>query len=75
MLQSIMYPINNAPNLKKPAGIYVVRLVLSQAPITYMGLPLGVKFIHADVWDMVIEEFEKKLFCFSRKTLDEACLA
>lgn len=59
VLKSIIYPINQVPNVEELAGI--MGCSIETLPTLYSGLPLGAKFKNYKVWNGIIEKFEKRL--------------
>lgn len=58
-LKSIIYQVNNAPNLEEVSGIWGCSIELS--PTTYLGLALEGKFKYCEMWNGVIETLDKRL--------------
>lgn len=54
-----MYPVNNVPNIEELAS--VMGCSIGTFPTTYLGLPLGSKFKNVEIWNGIIEKFEKRL--------------
>nr|XP_016515287.1 PREDICTED: uncharacterized protein LOC107831999 [Nicotiana tabacum] len=59
MLKSMIYPVNEVPNLEELANL--MGCSIGSLPTTYLGLPLGAKYKATDIWNGVIERVEKKL--------------
>lgn len=57
--KSILSPVGNVPNVAESATILGCDLV--QLPITYLGLPFGVKSSLKSIWNRVIERMGSKL--------------
>nr|XP_016486391.1 PREDICTED: uncharacterized protein LOC107806694 [Nicotiana tabacum] len=57
--KSIIYPVNQVSNIEELAGI--IGCSIGSLPTTYLGLPLGAKFKSCDIWNGVVENFEKRL--------------
>nr|XP_016485156.1 PREDICTED: uncharacterized protein LOC107805603 [Nicotiana tabacum] len=59
MLKSIIYLVNEVPNLEELADLLCCKI--GSLPTTYLGLPLGAKFKSVGIWGGIIEKMEKKL--------------
>ncbi|XP_070021916.1 uncharacterized protein LOC142177631 [Nicotiana tabacum] len=57
--KSIIYPVNRVSNIEELVGI--IGCSIGSLPTTYLGLPLGAKFKNSDIWNGVVENFEKRL--------------
>lgn len=57
MSKSIIYPVNVVPNLEELAEIMFCNI--GSFPTTYLGLPLGASHKAVEIWNVVIEKFEK----------------
>ncbi|XP_070025308.1 uncharacterized protein [Nicotiana sylvestris] len=65
MLKSVIYPVNSVPNLLELADIMGCNT--GSFPTTYLGLPLGTKYKSTEIWNAVVEKFEKKLATWQRQ--------
>nr|XP_009623455.1 uncharacterized protein LOC104114666 [Nicotiana tomentosiformis] len=59
MIKSIIYPVNEVQNLEMLADILCCEI--GSFPTTYLGLPLGAKHKSTEIWNGVVEKFEKNL--------------
>ena len=57
--KSLILPIGNVENLDELA--FELGCRIGAIPSTYLGLPLGMRHNHIQVWDGVKERFRKKL--------------
>nr|XP_016438177.1 PREDICTED: uncharacterized protein LOC107764153 [Nicotiana tabacum] len=65
--KSIIYPVNHVSNIEELAGI--IGCSIGSLPTTYLGLPLGSKFKSYDIWNGVVENFEKRLTSWQQQYL------
>lgn len=54
-----IYPVNNVLNVEVLTGI--MGCSIGTLPTTYLDLLLGAKFKNCDIWNGVVEKFEKRL--------------
>lgn len=59
MSKSVMYPVNDVPNLEESFNI--MGCTIGSFPTTYLGLPLGAKYKNTKIWNGIIGKFEKRL--------------
>lgn len=59
MLKRTIYPVNEVPELEEFARLMCCNV--GSFPTVYLGLPLGAKYKSQDIWNGVIENFEKRL--------------
>lgn len=59
MAKSVIYSVNEVPNLEELAGI--MGCGIGHFPTTYLGLPLGAKYKATEVWNGVTEKVENRL--------------
>lgn len=62
-----MSPVGVVPNAGRFAKVLDCDLV--PLLILYLGLPLGAKFSFLDIWNLVIERMDRKLYCWKGKYL------
>ncbi|XP_075083429.1 uncharacterized protein LOC142167168 [Nicotiana tabacum] len=65
--KSIIYPVNRVSNIEELAGI--IGCSIGSLPTTYLGLPLRTKFKSCDIWNGVVENFEKRLASWQQQYL------
>lgn len=59
MLKRTIYPINPIPNLEELAEVMCCKV--GTFPTSYLGLTLEARYKSLNIWDGVIEKFERKL--------------
>jgi len=57
MSKSIIYPVNEVPNLENLANIMCCSI--GSFPTTYLGLPLGASYKSVGAWSGIVEKFER----------------
>ncbi|XP_059294623.1 uncharacterized protein LOC132047621 [Lycium ferocissimum] len=65
--KSVIYPLNEIPNIKEVADIMGCKVGVFLAK--YLGLPLGSKAKAVTIWNDIVERCEKKLSSWKRKYL------
>lgn len=66
MPKSVIYPVNVVPDFVELADI--MGFTIGNFPTTYLGLPLGATHKATEIWNGVIEKFEKRLAAWQSST-------
>lgn len=67
MSKSIIYPVHEVPELDMLAEL--MYCTTGPFPTSYLGLPLCAKYKSIEIWNGVIEKFEKRLASWQRQYL------
>ncbi|XP_075079709.1 uncharacterized protein LOC142164900 [Nicotiana tabacum] len=62
VLKSIMYLVNDVPNLEELSNI--MGCTIGSLPTTYLGLFLGARYKNTEIWNGIIRKFEKAAVSF-----------
>lgn len=66
MLKSVIYPLNMVPDLEE---LVIMCCNVGCFPSTYLDLPLSAKHKSAEIWNRVVENFEKRLTTWQKQYL------
>lgn len=69
MSKSIIYPVNGVSDLDDMADIMC--FPTSSFPTTYLSMPLGARNRSTQVWNVIVEKFDRRLTSWKQQYLSQ----